>query len=288
MGVHAAMTAPTAATEPFWPHADSYGEVAVHGGTLPIAMAGDGLPVILLHGWTLHHRMWQPQIAGLAEEFFLVMPDRRGCGGSTAPADLPREAEDVIAIADFLGFDRFAIVGLSQGATVALDVARRFAARLTGVVVSGAPLPALVARDETIALERYRALAAVDDLAALRQDWAAHPLMQGRTPETRTLLAARLADYDGRDLLSSSDVPGLPVEALRTLAAPVLALAGEHDTPWRKACAAKLAEVAPRGRHALIEGAGHLANADSSGQFNALVATFLRHCAAPPKARPRP
>lgn len=289
MGVHAAMTAPTAPPkEPVWPHADCYGEVAVEDGTLPIAMAGDGLPVILLHGWTLDHRMWQPQIAGLAGEFFLVMPDRRGYGRATAPTDLAREAEDVIAIADFLGFDRFAVVGLSQGATVALDVARRFAARLAGVVVSGAPLPALVARDEVIDLDRYRALAGAGDLAALRRDWAQHPLMQAHTSEARTLLAAMLADYDGRDLLVPSEAPGLPVEALRTLAPPVLALTGEHDTPWREACAEMLAEVAPRARHALIEGAGHLANADNPGQFNALVATFLRHCAAPPKARPRP
>jgi pimeloyl-ACP methyl ester carboxylesterase len=287
MGVHAAMTAPTAPpAEPLWPHADCFGEVAVQGGTLPIAMAGDGLPVILLHGWTLDHRMWQPQIAGLAGEFFLVMPDRRGCGRATAPTDLAREAEDVIAIADFLGFDRFAVVGLSQGAVVALDVARRFAARLTGVVVSGAPLPALVARDETIALDHYRALAAEGDLATLRMDWAAHPLMQGRTREAHALLAAMLADYTGRDLLGSSEAPGLPVEALRMLAPPVLALAGEHDTPWRKACAAMLAEVAPRARHALIADAGHLANADNPGQFNALVANFLRHCAAPLHKRP--
>ncbi|MBA4043695.1 MAG: hypothetical protein C0471_04655 [Erythrobacter sp.] len=287
MGVHSAMTAPTApSAEPLWPQADCYGEVAVQGGTLPIAMAGDGLPVILLHGWTIDHRMWQPQIAGLAGEFFLVMPDRRGCGGATAPPDLAREAEDVIAIADFLGFDRFAIVGLSQGATVALDVARRFAARLTGVVVSGAPLPALVTRDETIDLAHYRALAAAGDLAALRNDWAAHPLMQAHTSEARKLVAAMLADYDGRDLLAPSEAPGLPVEALRTLAPPVLALTGEHDTLWRKACAEMLAEVAPRGRHALIADAGHLANADNPEQFNALVATFLRHCAAPLQSRP--
>ena len=66
----------------------SYGEVAVAGGTLPICMAGEGAPVILLHGWTLDHRMWAPQVAGLADDFFLVMPDRRGCGRATAPPDL--------------------------------------------------------------------------------------------------------------------------------------------------------------------------------------------------------
>lgn len=269
MGVHSPMAAPA---DDFLAH----GEVAVDGGCVPFAMAGEGAPLILLHGWTLDHRMWAPQVEGLAGDHFLVMPDRRGCGRATAPPDLAREATDVIAIADFLGFDRFALVGLSRGAVVALDVARRYGSRLTGLVVSGAPLPALVPRDEVIDLERFRTLAAAGDLDALRAEWAAHPLMATRTPEARALAAAILADYDGRDLAVPVNPPGFPREVLAMLAMPVLAIAGEHDTPWRRACARALGEVAPRGRHAVIPEAGHLANLDNPDAFNAAVAAFLK------------
>lgn len=275
MGALSTMAAPVAGDDAVW-----YGEVPVAGGTLPIAMAGaaEGMPVILLHGWTLDHRMWAPQVAGLVGDFFLVMPDRRGCGRSTAPPDLAREADDVIAIADFLGFDRFALLGLSRGAVVALDVARRFGSRLTGLVVSGAPLPALVEREEVIDLPRFRALAASGDLATLRAEWERHPLMQTRTPQAAALMAAMLADYDGRDLLVPSHTPGFPREVLAMLAMPVLAMTGEHDTPWRKACAEALAKVALRARHALVPDAGHIANADNPPRFNALVSAFLHSC----------
>ncbi|MEQ5787927.1 alpha/beta hydrolase [Erythrobacter sp. NFXS35] len=262
--------------------------VPVDGGTLPIALAGMGTgraPIILLHGWTLDGRIWAPQIDGLAAEHFLVMPDRRGCGRATAPPDLRREAEDVIAIADFLGFDRFAVLGLSQGATIALDVARKFASRLTGVVVSGAPLPTLEPREEVIELDTYRTWAAAGDLAALRRDWALHPLMQAHSQAAHALLAAMLADYDGRDLAALSEPPALPRDVLRTLAVPVLALTGEHDTPWRRACAKALAEIAPRAIHATVPLAGHLANADNPARFNALVAAFMRNLTA---SQPRP
>lgn len=269
------------------PDAVLLGEVAVAGGTLPIAMAGEGPPLILLHGWTLDHRMWQPQITELARDFFLVMSDRRGCGRSTAPPDLAREAEDVIAIADFLGFDRFALAGLSRGAVVALDVARRHGSRLTGLVVSGAPLPALVEREEVIDLDRFRALAAAGDLATFRTEWARHPLMQTHSAQARALMAEILADYDGRDLFVPSEAPGFPREVLGALAMPVLAMTGEHDTPWRKACAAALAKTAPRARHALIADAGHIANADNPAAFNAAVSSFLLSC-APTQTRPRP
>lgn len=252
-----------------------HGEVAVDGGHLPIAMAGEGPPLILLHGWTLDHRLWTPQIAALGAENFLVMPDRRGCGGASAPPDLAREADDVIAIADFLGFDRFGLLGLSRGAVVALDVARRHGSRLTGLVVSGAPLPALVPREEVIDLAHYRALVAAGDLAGFRAQWAQHPLMQTHTTEAAMLAAAMLADYDGRDLVAPSEAPGLPREALAMLAMPVLSLTGEHDTPWRRACARALGAVAPRGRALEVPGAGHLANADNPDGFNAAVAAFL-------------
>jgi pimeloyl-ACP methyl ester carboxylesterase len=269
MGAHLLMAAPDVG-DAVW-----YGEVAVAGGTLPIAMAGEGTPVILLHGWSLDHRMWAPQVAGLAKTHFLVMPDRRGCGRATAPPDLAREADDVIAIADFLGFERFALVGLSRGALVAFDVARRFGSRLTGLVVSGAPLPALVPREEVIDLDRFRVLAAAGDMATLRAEWAQHPLMATYSPEAAALTAAMLADYDGRDLLTPGDPPGFPAEALAHLPMPVLSMTGEHDTPWRRACARALAAVAPRARHGEIPDAGHLANADNGQAFNAAIAGFL-------------
>lgn len=253
-----------------------HGEVAVSDGSLPIAVAGEGPPLILLHGWTLDHRMWVPQIAGLAEHNLLVMPDRRGQGRATAPPDLSREAEDVIAIADTLGFDRFALIGLSRGAVIALDVARRYGSRLTGLVVSGAPLPALVARDETIDLAHLRALVAAGDLAGFRAEWSRHPLMQTRNAEAAALVAQILADYDGRDLLAPSEAPGLPREALAMLPMPVLAMTGAHDTPWRRACARALAAVVPQASHVEIPGAGHLANADNPAAFNAAVLSFLQ------------
>ncbi len=276
MGAHCTMAAPLHGDAPM-----QLGEVAVHGGTLPVAVAGVGAPLILLHGWTLDHRMWQPQVAGLAGAFRLIMPDRRGCGRATAPPDLAREADDVLAIAEALGLDRFALLGLSRGAVVALDFARAYGARLTGLVVSGAPLPGLVAREEVIDLDRYRQWAAAGEMAALRADWKQHPLMRTCSPDAEALLAAMLADYTGRDLMVPATAPDLPHAALAALPMPLLAMTGAHDTAWRQACAAALAAAAPHARHALVPDAGHIANADNPAQFNALVSTFLRGCADP-------
>lgn len=255
-----------------------HGEVDVGDGIVPVALAGDGPPLIMLHGWTLDWRMWQPQIDALAQHFQLVMPDRRGFGGSTAPPDLAREADDVERIADFLGLERYALIGLSQGAAVALDCAHKHGWRINCLIVSGAPLPALVERDEVIDIARYEAWARQGDMAAMRADWSRHELMRHDNPATSTLVEQILADYNGRDLLAPSVLPGVPRDALAHLPMPLLAMTGAGDSVWRRDCARALADLVPRGRHALIEGAGHMANLDNPAGFNEVVGGFLHKC----------
>lgn len=276
MGACAKMAAPTTIADVPSPCA-----VDVEGGALQVTVAGQGAPLILLHGWTLDHRMWQPQIAGLARDFKLIMPDRRGFGRSIAPPNLSIEAQDIIRIANFFQLDRFTLLGLSQGAGVALDFACRFGSRLDAMIACGAPLPGLVERGETLDLALYRRLASEGKMATMRADWATHPLMQAHSTEARARLGSMLGDYQGRDLVNLSTLPDMTSEMLEALNMPVLALTGGADTPWRRDCAKALAQCVPHGTFALIEQAGHVANLDNPARFNALVGDFLRRHTPP-------
>lgn len=269
-GARSVIEAPTPDGRQLW-----HGEVDAGDGIVPIALAGDGPPLILLHGWTLDWRMWQPQVDELAEHFLLVMPDRRGFGRSTAPPALDREADDVERIADFLGFDKYALLGVSQGGAVALDCAHKQGWRINALVVSGAPMPTLVERDETIDLEHYQSLARSGNMAAMREDWSRHQLMSHENPQTHDLVEQILGDYEGCDLLAPSRLPGVPRDALAHLPMPLLAMTGASDSAWRRACAEALGKLAPRGSHALVDAAGHLANLDNPASFNRLVTDFL-------------
>ena len=258
----------------------SYREIAAGDGAIRVALAGEGPAIVMLHGWTLDHRMWAPQIADLAGSFTLVMPDRRGFGRSSAVPDLAREAGDIDRIADFLGLGRFAVLGLSQGAAVALDYAARAANRALAVIACGAPLSALVEREEALDITLYQRLVSEGNLAAMRADWAMHPLMRSDSEETRRALHEMLSDYEGRDLLAPSVLRLLDEAALSRLTIPVLGMTGAVDTPWRRACAKALSQAAMHGQFALVEDAGHLANLDNPSNFNHCLAEFLRGVAA--------
>lgn len=273
MGALPMIDAPASLEDLIW-----HGQVDVGDGIIPIAMAGEGPPLILLHGWTLDWRMWLPQIVDLSRHFLLVMPDRRGFGRATAPPDLAKEADDVERIADFLGFDRYALLGLSQGAAVALDCAHQHGWRINCLIVSGAPIPVLVERDEAIDLDRYKAWASAGNMDAMRAHWSQQELMWHENPATSALVDEILSDYDGRDLLSPSQLHGVPRDSLAHLPMPLLAMTGRSDSKWRRNCARALADLAPRGELALIEKAGHLANLDNPDGFNPIVTNFLLKC----------
>jgi pimeloyl-ACP methyl ester carboxylesterase len=72
---------------------------------LHIAEAGEGEPLVLLHGWPQHWYCWRGVVSELGSTYRLVMPDLRGFGWSEAPGggyDAPTFAADIVALLDSL------------------------------------------------------------------------------------------------------------------------------------------------------------------------------------------
>lgn len=262
-------------------HEGSGGDIAeshwidVAGGQLHVRAAGSGPLVILLHGWTLDWRIWLPQLA--LSNVQLVMPDRRGFGRSTAPPMLSAERADIDRIADYFGARHFALVGLSQGAAVALDYARGGSERLRALCLIGAPLHNLVP-EPTDRPEIYRAVYAdlvragrFTEMMAL---WRRHPLTHV-TPDAQRLVDDIFADYDARDQRVDQDPLHFAAEDIATLPMPVLTLSGAQDSAWRRQVAEYIGANAPKGQCKIIPHSGHLANVDAADAVNGLLQNFL-------------
>lgn len=115
----------------------------------------DGPLVVLLHGFPEFWFEWRDLIGPLADAGFRVAaPDQRGYNLSGKPKGvdayrLDRLADDVFAIADALGRERFQVVGHDWGASVAWWMAGRGPERLERLAILNAPHPAIWKRAMT-------------------------------------------------------------------------------------------------------------------------------------------
>ena len=116
------------------------------GATIHVRAGGHGPAVVLIHGFGDTGDMWAPLAADLARDHLVVVPDLRGMGLSSHPADgydKRTQAADVRAVLTHLHIDRAAIVGHDIGTMVAYAYAARYPDKTEKLVVMDAPIPGI-------------------------------------------------------------------------------------------------------------------------------------------------
>src|SRR6185312_9384599 len=116
----------------------------VNGVRLHYLTAGQGDPVILLHGYAQTSHMWLPLIAELAKTRTVIAPDLRGFGQSAKPAggyEKASMAQDIHALAASLGYKRIRLCGHDIGLMVAYAYAAQYPAEVGRIALMDAFLP---------------------------------------------------------------------------------------------------------------------------------------------------
>jgi pimeloyl-ACP methyl ester carboxylesterase len=250
----------------------------VPGQRLRFRDEGDGCPFVLVHGWALSLDYWDELAAALTQGHRVLRSDRRGFGESPGPADLRADARDLLSLLDAARVDRAVVVGMSQGARIALLAALEHPERVSAVVLDGAPADPLSGAGYSRAdtpVAHYRQQLTLRGPVALRRDIAASPLFQLATPDARVKqrLGVLLDRYTGRDLFDSiADTPE-PTRSLADLGMPALVLTGEHDP--RRATADVLRDAIPRASRATIAAAGHLCALEQPLAYRDALTAFL-------------
>jgi Predicted hydrolases or acyltransferases (alpha/beta hydrolase superfamily) len=253
--------------------------IDVRGARLRVRTAGQGPAVLLVHGWALDLDMWTPQFAALAGRYRLIAIDRRGFGLSSGTPSIEDDVADIDEVLTKLSVDRVTIVGMSQGARVALHWAIANLARIASLILDGPPRDLLaVGRPQgEITLATYRELVRNQGIEAFRREWLEHPLMQLHTHDagTRALVQQMVARYPGHDLRADGS-PGMTrIGDLHRLDVPVLIVNGEYDSDVRIGAGAELARALPDARLAVIPGAGHLSNLDNPAAYNKVLSEYV-------------
>jgi len=251
--------------------------IEVNGTRLRVRVVGTGPAVLLIHGWALDLDMWTPQLEAFASRYRCIAFDRRGFGLSSGTPGIEHDVNDIDALLLALHIAQVAIVGMSQGARVALRWALRNPRRASCIVLDGPPYAKLRSSGELpeIPLAEYRALAQREGIEAVRRRWLEHPFMQlrGNDARARELLQMIVGRYPGRDLVVE-ELPS-PIADLQVLEIPALVVNGEHDSERRRAAGGALASALANARLALIPQSGHLPNLDNAPVYNELLKAFF-------------
>lgn len=270
------------------------GDVRLHA-----VVGGAGPPVLLLHGWPETWYAWRLVMPSLARHFTVVAADRRGVGLSDKPAegyDSATLADDMVAVMDELGHERFAVVGHDVGMWIAYALAADHPERVERVAFLEAAVPGLTPdRDLLRAQETSNALwhwgfnritDLSEELVAGRErlffGWQfEHKAVTPLPPDAVDVYIDALTT--GPDALHGSFAPyqelGSTIEqnarrSQRQLSAPVLTIAGDRSTG--DLVAATMNPVAEHVHaHIVLAGCGHFPAEEAPHEVLAVLDEFL-------------
>ncbi|UKY54484.1 alpha/beta fold hydrolase [Streptomyces inhibens] len=255
-------------------------------GHLAYRDVGAGPPLVLLHGGFLDHGMWDDQVPFLAPDYRVIAPDARGHGASSNASSPFRHTDDVAALLRHLGVGPAVLVGLSMGASIAVDTALEHPDLIRALVVSGAGTSEPEFQDpwvKDIQAEWARTTAAGDAEGFVN----AH-LLFAAGPH-RTLddvdpnVVRRLWEMAGRTIAKHTGTEPMqlvPVTETWTRAAkitiPVLAINGGIDSDDHIGMAERLVHTVTNGRAATVEVTAHYPNMERPEAFNTILGEFLQ------------
>ncbi len=265
-----------------------------------VSVLGEGLPILILHGGPgLDHIEFADYLDALSDEYQLVFVDERASGRSSRPDSstwtLEQMAADVPALARAMGFERFAVLGHSYGAFVALQYAVDFPNDDIPVIVS-AGLPSSRYLDNVnAALEAFEPEALRAQVAqswereatvATAEDFA--QLMHDQLPfHFADPLDPRIADYEERTaeaiyspevlrVFADAGYGGIEVEErLSSVRHPVLVISGAHDRTCVPEGGKAIADGIPGAQFALFEHSAHMMFVEEQSRYLNVVREFL-------------
>lgn len=278
----------------------------VHGERLHYVRAGEGEPIVFLHGFPQFWYSWRHQLAEFSADHLAIAPDLRGYNLSSKPKRRQRYAmsllvEDLRALIEHLGLSRFVLVGHDWGGLIAWAFALIYPEELRKLVITTASHPALLDRamredseqqqasqftllmaedgiEDQLAADEFKLLADAvlgfdflteDDRAAYRRAWSQEDALRAMVDYYR------VSGY----LPPHGDRPGFgdyaPEFRDKTIETPTLVIYAEGSAYARPATLVGLEDLVPDLRLDRVPSRTHWLHEENPGVVNGLIRDFL-------------
>jgi 3-oxoadipate enol-lactonase len=243
--------------------------------------------VLLVHGYPLSRKLWEPQLSGLSDIARLIALNLRGHGesevGNNNPGAFSMEmlADDCATFLDALEVNEPVILGgLSMGGYVVLAFARKYPERLAGLILAATRVGPDSVEGKT---NREKAVAQAKEGGAVAIAEAMLPKMM--SPHTYTAnpqLASQV-----REMMTGTSVPGIigdllgmrdrpdSTSILPGIKVPTLLLYGADDQIIPQGEMEQMAAAIPGAQLVVVPQAGHLLNLEQPDEFNQSLRVFL-------------
>jgi pimeloyl-ACP methyl ester carboxylesterase len=261
-------------------------------------IGGDGPPLLLVHGWPQTWYAWRMVMPTLARDFQVIAVDQRGRGLSDKPRsgyDTGTLANDLAALMEALGHQRFALYGTDTGMPIAYALAADHPDRVERLIVSEAILPGATPSPPLLVpapinerlwhISFNRAATVNEQLVRGREDIffgnefavsAANKLPNevvkyyvDELAQDAETLSASFEWYRAVDTTTAQNAQRMT----RRLTMPVLAIGGQYSSGDMIGAAMQL--VADDVQTVVLPGAGHWVAEEAPVELLAALTTFL-------------
>lgn len=262
-------------------------EHQVNGVRMRVFVEGSGLPLLLVHGFPLSHRMWQSQIDYFKKNYTVIAPDLRGFGGSAVTAgtvSMEQHAHDLAELLKQLAIELpVHFCGLSMGGYIAWEFHQHYPERLRSLILCDT-------RADADTKEGARNRLKMVDLVLRHGPEAVSAAMipnllseasQRQQPEIARNLISLIESTDAEGIAASQrgmaerkDFSG----ALSQIQVPALLIVGNEDVLTPPQVMHAMHTQFPKGSYREIADVGHMAPMEAPDSVNLAIEEFLSSC----------
>lgn len=246
---------------------------------------GNGVPLLLIHGFPLDRTLWRTQIAGLSQIYRVIAPDLHGFGQSSdtdgSAINMDQHATELKSLLDSVNIKQAVVGGISMGGYIALAFYAQYADRVKGLILANTR--AVPDSEEGKQMRLANAQTVEESGTGFLVDNMA-PKMLGAAARPEIEITVRSMMLRQRPAGVASALRGMAARPdrtalLRFATVPVLIITGSQDALIPPADSEAMHALIPDSRLVIIPDAGHLSNLDKADAFNHVVREFYKQVA---------